>query len=110
MQIKYLLVNKDDNTVFLGLHEGSAHFSDNRDFIVKNGVSRAFAFNTLQEAIEFGCAISKKNNIEKLVAVTIQVKDADTRHVPLEDLCKQGYRNISSELLSAIEPFNHTIH
>lgn len=110
MQMKYILLDRLNDTVFLGAYNGETHFTDSSDFIVKNGVTRAVLFDTLKEAVIYGNEINMRQTHKSVVALPIQVQDDTQRHIWVGDLCKQGYAKECINLLSAVETINNTIH
>ena len=111
MFLKYVILDKMSNSIFIGAVEGVTYFANDKNFIMKHGVTRAVVFDNLEQAQVYCNEINiKQSETKAVIAHPIRVDSAETRHVGAIELCRAGLKSESAGLLWVPEPINNTIH
>lgn len=108
MQIRYVLVNEDKQTLFLGMNQGAVYFTDDEDFIEEHGITKVASFPSLKHAIEFANSVRIVKGVGD--TLTAHAVTCEGNHVDIMELIRQGFSKNSAGLLLALPAFNNTIH
>lgn len=101
--MRYIIVDEEQG-VFLGAHQKYMIFAKNDIY----GMTKAYSFDTLEEAQEYVAKILKLSK-NKFNSKVIEI-DVKARYVKIEDLIRRGYGKYTHNLMDNIPMLSTAVH